>query len=75
MNTKNLLIASLIGGLISILLSNVPILNFVNCLSVPAFGWDLCSLFGSTNGSPGPSRLDKAQASVPWRVSGQEYLA
>ena len=32
MNTKNLIIASLIGGLISIILSNVPVLNLVNCL-------------------------------------------
>jgi hypothetical protein len=37
MNTKNLIIASLIGGLISIVLSNVPILNFVNCLLCAGF--------------------------------------
>jgi hypothetical protein len=37
MNTKNLIIASLIGGLISIILSNVPILNLVNCLLCAGF--------------------------------------
>jgi hypothetical protein len=37
MNTKNLIIASLIGGLISIILSNVPILNFINCLLCAGF--------------------------------------
>ena len=37
MNTKNLIIASLIGGLISIILSNVPILNFINCIFCAGF--------------------------------------
>jgi hypothetical protein len=37
MNTKNLIIASLIGGLISIILSNVPILNFINCILCAGF--------------------------------------
>ena len=37
MNTKNLIIASLIGGLISIILSNVPIINLVNCLLCAGF--------------------------------------
>jgi len=37
MNTKNLVIASLIGGLISIILSNVPIINFVNCVLCAGF--------------------------------------
>jgi hypothetical protein len=37
MNTKNLIIASLVGGLISIILSNVPVLNFVNCLLCAGF--------------------------------------
>jgi hypothetical protein len=32
MNTKALLVASLIGGLVSTFLSNVPIINLVNCL-------------------------------------------
>lgn len=32
MNSRNLLIASLVGGIASTILSNVPILNFVNCL-------------------------------------------
>jgi len=37
MNTKNLLIASLLGGLASTILSNVPLLNFVNCLLCAGF--------------------------------------
>jgi polyferredoxin len=37
MNTKNLIIASLIGGLISIILSNVPVINLVNCLLCAGF--------------------------------------
>jgi hypothetical protein len=37
MNTKNLVIASLFGGLISIVLSNVPVLNFVNCIICAGF--------------------------------------
>jgi hypothetical protein len=37
MNTKNLLIASLVGGLVSTVLSNVPILNLVNCLLCAGF--------------------------------------
>ena len=37
MNTKNLLISSLVGGVISIILSNVPILNLVNCLLCAGF--------------------------------------
>ena len=37
MNTKNLIIASLIGGLISIILSNVPVLNLVNCILCAGF--------------------------------------
>ena len=37
MNTKNLLIASLVGGLAITLLANVPILNFVNCLLCAGF--------------------------------------
>lgn len=37
MDTKNLIIASLIGGLISIILSNVPVLNLVNCLLCAGF--------------------------------------
>jgi hypothetical protein len=37
MNTKNLLIAGLIGGLISTALSNIPIINFVNCLLCAGF--------------------------------------
>ncbi len=32
MNARNLLIASLVGGLASTILSNVPVLNLVNCL-------------------------------------------
>jgi hypothetical protein len=36
-NTKNLLIASLLGGLASTILSNVPLLNFVNCLLCAGF--------------------------------------
>jgi hypothetical protein len=37
MNTKNLLLAGLIGGLISTALSNIPIINFVNCLLCAGF--------------------------------------
>lgn len=37
MNTKTLLIASLIGGLVSTTLSNIPIINFVNCLLCAGF--------------------------------------
>jgi hypothetical protein len=37
MNTKYLLIASLIGGLVSTALSNIPIINFVNCLLCAGF--------------------------------------
>ena len=37
MNTKNLLIASLIGGVISIALSNIPIISLVNCLLCAGF--------------------------------------
>ncbi len=37
MNTKNLLIASLLGGLVSTALSNIPIINFVNCLLCAGF--------------------------------------
>jgi len=37
MNTKNLLIASLVGGVISIILSNVPLLNLVNCIICAGF--------------------------------------
>jgi hypothetical protein len=37
MNTKNLLIAGLLGGLISTALSNIPIINFVNCLLCAGF--------------------------------------
>ena len=37
MNTKNLLIASLVGGVVSTVLSNVPVLNLVNCLLCAGF--------------------------------------
>jgi hypothetical protein len=37
MNTKNVLITSLVGGLVSTILSNVPILNLVNCLLCAGF--------------------------------------
>jgi hypothetical protein len=37
MNTKNLLISSLVGGLVITVLANVPILNFVNCLLCAGF--------------------------------------
>jgi len=37
MNTKNLLIASLVGGVAITLLANVPILNFINCLLCAGF--------------------------------------
>jgi hypothetical protein len=37
MNTKALLLASLAGGLASTFLSNVPIINFVNCLLCAGF--------------------------------------
>ena len=37
MNSKNLLTASLVGGLVSTILSNVPIINLVNCLLCAGF--------------------------------------
>jgi hypothetical protein len=37
MNTKNLLLASLLGGIISTLLSNIPIINFINCILCAGF--------------------------------------
>jgi hypothetical protein len=37
MKTRNLLIASLIGGLASTVLSNIPYLNLVNCLLCAGF--------------------------------------
>jgi hypothetical protein len=37
MNMKNLAIAALVGGIVSTILSNVPILNFVNCLLCAGF--------------------------------------
>lgn len=37
MNTKNLLVASLVGGLVITILANVPILNFINCLLCAGF--------------------------------------
>jgi hypothetical protein len=36
-NTRNLLIASLVGGLASTILSNVPVLNLINCLLCAGF--------------------------------------
>jgi hypothetical protein len=37
MNTKNLLIASLVGAFITIVLTNVPIISVVNCLLCAGF--------------------------------------
>jgi hypothetical protein len=37
MNTKNLLIGGLLGGLISTALSNIPIISLVNCLLCVGF--------------------------------------
>lgn len=37
MNTKNLLLASLVGGLITILLTNLPYINIINCLLCVGF--------------------------------------
>lgn len=37
MNKRNLLVASLVGGLASTILSNVPVLNLVNCLLCAGF--------------------------------------
>ena len=37
MSTRNLLIASLVGGIASTILSNVPILDLVNCLLCAGF--------------------------------------
>lgn len=37
MNTKNLLLASLMGGVATAILTNVPILNWVNCLLCAGF--------------------------------------
>ena len=42
MNTKNLLIASLIGAAVTTLFANVPVLNFINCLvCLPFWGGPL----------------------------------
>jgi uncharacterized membrane protein YeaQ/YmgE (transglycosylase-associated protein family) len=32
MNTKNLIVSSLIGGIVIAALANIPVLNFINCL-------------------------------------------
>jgi hypothetical protein len=37
MNTRDLLVASLVGGITSTFLSNVPIVNLVNCLLCAGF--------------------------------------
>jgi hypothetical protein len=37
MNTKNLLLASLAGGVVITLLANIPILNLINCLLCAGF--------------------------------------
>lgn len=37
MNTKNLFIAGLLGGLISTALSNIPVISLVNCLLCAGF--------------------------------------
>ena len=37
MNTRHLIIASLAGGVASALLSNVPVVNFINCLLCAGF--------------------------------------
>jgi hypothetical protein len=37
MNTKNLLYAILLGGIISTFFSNVPVINFINCLLCAGF--------------------------------------
>lgn len=37
MNMKNLVIAALVGGVVSTILSNVPYLNLVNCLVCAGF--------------------------------------
>jgi len=37
MNTKNLLIASLVGGIATAVLSNVPIVNLLNCVVCAGF--------------------------------------
>jgi hypothetical protein len=37
MNTKNLLIAGLVGGVITLALTNIPVLNLVNCLICAGF--------------------------------------
>jgi hypothetical protein len=37
MNTKNILIAGLAGGVITLALTNIPFLNLVNCLICAAF--------------------------------------
>lgn len=42
MNTKNLLIASLIGAVVTTFFANVPIINFINCLvCLPFWGGPL----------------------------------
>ena len=42
MNTKNLLIASLIGAVVTAFFANVPVLNLVNCLAcLPLWGGPL----------------------------------
>ncbi len=46
MNTKNLLIASLIGAAVTTLFANIPVLNFVNCLvCLPFWGGPLLAVW------------------------------
>ncbi len=39
MNTKNILITGLVGAIITLLLTNIPIVSLVNCLIYPVSGW------------------------------------
>ena len=69
MNTRNLLIASLVGGIASTLLSNVPILDLVNCLLCAGFwGGPLLAVWLCISGRPGQSRWARPSPSEPWGI-------
>lgn len=73
MNTKNLLLAGLIGGLISTALSNIPIINFVNCLLCAGFWGEPCLRSGSTSARPVLSHWGRVSSSDSWREPFMGY--
>ena len=70
MNTKNLLLAGLIGGLISTALSNIPIIQFCELPAVRRFlgGSPVCGLVLQT-----PDRLGHAGAGRCHRARGGSF--